>query len=166
MGGSGRSQLGRPVAQSSLLIRQAGSGYVATDPLEFWHLVSRPRLPMMCILKLLLVLKWSGGKLSSQNQEVHRVDEAGSLGELQHVPFHDGRFCFMILKLLVPQWELLPKDDTKVPPQTAATKAVQSIRSEKHRKHLENRTRTVGFEYLGRLKKENKASSWKTISGA
>lgn len=61
---------------------------------------------------------------------------------------------------------LLPKDDTNVLPQTAATKAMQSIGSEKCRKHLKNRTRTVSFEYSGSQKKENKASSWKNISGA
>lgn len=71
----------------------------------------------------------------------------------------------MIFKLLVPQWEL--RFFLKVtPPQTAATKAMQSISSEKRHKHFENRTTTVSFEYSGSQKKENKASSWKNISGA
>lgn len=35
----------------------------------------------------------------------------------------------------------------------------------KHCKHLENRT-SVGFEYSGSHKKEIKASTWKSISGA
>jgi len=74
----------------------------------------------------------------------------------------------MILKLLVPQLRasLLPKDDTKIPPQTAATKAMQSIGSEDCCKHPENRTRTVGFECSEWQKKEIKACGWKNISGA
>lgn len=48
---------------------------------------------------------------------------------------------------------LLSKDDTHAHPQ-------------KHRKHLENKARTAGSECSGRQKKENKASSWKNISGA
>lgn len=118
---------------------------------------------MMCIPQL--PLKWWTRKLSSQKQ-LNGVGGAGSLSEPQQcASLQTSGFPFAIPKLFVTQWELcfLLKVTLKY---LFRPLLLKPCSSEKHCKHLQKMTVSVGSEYWGNQKKENKARSCKNTSGA